>query len=153
MGHYAFMCSSKAKGSRRPRRSNKEIVCFGCKNKGHMIMLCQNVSAGQKNSVEGSQPTLIRHSDQPSTVSAQIKNLDKKEKSPLNLGQGKAYKKAQLKHEKVVATKIKRRLCYTCHLKGHLSKDCPNGNKSEPNFVNTVFTINGKEKWTLVLER
>jgi hypothetical protein len=48
-----------------------------------MIMLCQNVSAGQKNSVEGSQPTLIRHSDQPSTFSAQIKNLDKKEKKPI----------------------------------------------------------------------
>lgn len=33
----------------------------------------------------------------------------------------------------------KRRACYTCRDKGHLSKDCPNGNLSKIKVVNSVL--------------
>jgi hypothetical protein len=40
----------------------------------------------------------------------------------------------------------KRRLCYTCRLKGHLSQDCPNGNKSKSKLVNSTISMCGKIK-------
>ena len=50
MGRYASMCKAKIENkkrpSRSPRRSIKSIVCFGCKNKGHMIMSCPNEQIG-----------------------------------------------------------------------------------------------------------
>jgi hypothetical protein len=42
--------------------------------------------------------------------------------------------------------KTKGRTCYTCRLKGHLSQDCPNGNKSETKLVNSKISMHGKTK-------
>jgi hypothetical protein len=40
-------------------------------------------------------------------------------------------------------SKIRERICYTCRLKGHLSQDCPNGNKHEPKLVNSASNVHG----------
>jgi hypothetical protein len=42
--------------------------------------------------------------------------------------------------------KTNRRICYTCRLKGHLSHDCPNGNKSKSELVNSTISMHGKIK-------
>jgi hypothetical protein len=39
--------------------------------------------------------------------------------------------------------KIRGRICYSYRLKGHLSQDCPNGNKHEPKVVNLAPNIHG----------
>jgi hypothetical protein len=41
-------------------------------------------------------------------------------------------------------SKVKRRICYTCSLKGHLSQDYPKGNKSKPKVVNSTSNVCGK---------
>jgi hypothetical protein len=41
-------------------------------------------------------------------------------------------------------SKVKRRICYTCRLKGHLSQDCSKGNKYEPKVVNLISNVNRK---------
>jgi hypothetical protein len=45
--------------------------------------------------------------------------------------------------EKKRMSKIRGRICYTCRLKGHLSQDCPNGNKCEPKVVNSTPNMHG----------
>jgi hypothetical protein len=51
---------------------------------------------------------------------------------------------ASQRQEKKCMSKIKGRICYTCRLKGHLSQDCPNGNKYEPKVVNSTSNVHGK---------
>jgi hypothetical protein len=41
-------------------------------------------------------------------------------------------------------SKIKGRICYTYRLKGHLSQDCPKGNKYEPKVVDTTSNVHDK---------
>jgi hypothetical protein len=41
-------------------------------------------------------------------------------------------------------SKVKGRICYTYRLKGHLSQDCPKGNKYEPKVVNLASNMHGK---------
>jgi hypothetical protein len=41
-------------------------------------------------------------------------------------------------------SKIKGMICYTCRLKGHLSQNCPKGNKNEPKVVNSTSNVHGK---------
>jgi hypothetical protein len=43
--------------------------------------------------------------------------------------------------EKKHMSKARGRICYTCRLKGHLSQDCPNGNKHKPKVVNSASNI------------
>jgi hypothetical protein len=40
--------------------------------------------------------------------------------------------------EKKRISKIRGRIFYTCWLKGHLSQDCPNGNKYESKVINST---------------
>jgi hypothetical protein len=41
-------------------------------------------------------------------------------------------------------SKIKERICYIYRLKGHLSQDCPKGNKYESKVVNSTSNMHGK---------
>ena len=55
---------------------------------------------------------------------------------------------AQKHKNKVKSTfiKLKHRICYTCRAKGHMSKDCPNGNLPNSKFVQYDFAKLGKDK-------
>jgi hypothetical protein len=46
--------------------------------------------------------------------------------------------KTNQSQEKKRMSKIRGKICYTCRLKGHLSQDCPNGNKYETKVVNST---------------
>jgi hypothetical protein len=48
------------------------------------------------------------------------------------------------KEEKDHMSKVRRRICYTCRLKGHLSQDCPKGKKSEPKVANSSSNVHIK---------
>jgi hypothetical protein len=50
---------------------------------------------------------------------------------------------ASQRQEKKCMSKIRGRICYSCRLKGHLSQDCPNGNKNEPKVVNSAPNMHG----------
>ena len=53
------------------------------------------------------------------------------------------------KHKKQVKStfvKIKNCICYSCRAKGHMSKDCPNGNLLNSKLVQYDFAKLGKDK-------
>jgi hypothetical protein len=55
--------------------------------------------------------------------------------------------RVQMKKEKEYMFKAKRRTFYTCKLKGHLSQDCPNSNKSKSKLVGSKISMHGKTKY------
>jgi hypothetical protein len=50
---------------------------------------------------------------------------------------------ASQRQEKKHMSKIRERICYSCRHKGHLSQDCPKGNKHEPKVVNSAPNMHG----------
>ena len=44
------------------------------------------------------------------------------------------------KNNKSTFVNLKHRICYTCRAKGHMGKDCPNGNELKSNLVHYDFT-------------
>jgi len=51
-----------------------------------------------------------------------------------------------MKQIKSTFVKIKHRICYTCRAKGHMSKDCPNGNVLNSKLVQYDFARLGRDK-------
>ena len=44
------------------------------------------------------------------------------------------------KNNKSTFVNLKHRICYTCRAKGHMGKDCPNGNELNSNLIHYDFT-------------
>jgi hypothetical protein len=64
-------------------------------------------------------------------------------KGPIISRTRQGLQEASQRQEKKCKFKIRERICYSCRLKGHLSQDCPNGNKHEPKVVNSAPTMHG----------
>jgi hypothetical protein len=62
----------------------------------------------------------------------------------LELKKGHFPKKNQVNTplvEKSSEKKVKKRTCYTCHEKGHLSSSCTSGNSSNPIIIEDVYSL------------
>jgi hypothetical protein len=147
MGHYAFMCSgqveSKTRLSRRQRRHMRTITCFGCKKEDHKIQACPNSQAEPHCSGKIGQTGIHNRSDQSSNSFVSQVKMKTSFKGPIISRIRQGLQEASQRQEKKHMSKIRGRIYYSCRLKGHLSQDCPNGNKHEPKVVNSTPNMHG----------
>ena len=122
------------------KESSQKIECFGCKKKGHMVHCCpQQFRSDQTGQTGRSRPVRL--------VQARIAvgpiKLPSRSALPL-----KKHCNDQKHNHQVKSTfvKLKHRICYTCRTKGHMSKDCPNGNLPNSKLVQYDFAELGKDK-------
>jgi len=130
MGHYASMCSIKIEGQQtlsKRQRSLAKRRYFGCCKMGHIIATRKSGKPGSSEMRKPEVPAL---------------------KSQRHFRPNKGFRKAQEKYLERKAVKdnknkpssnIKHKICYTCRGKGHLGKNCPNGNSPKPNLINNVY--------------
>jgi hypothetical protein len=148
MGHYAFMCSaqfkSKTRLSRKQRRLLRTITCFGCKKEDHRILSCPNFQAEPHCSGRTGQTGMAYWSDRSITYLALQGNMETGSKGHIASRTRQVLLGANQRQEKKHMSKVKGRICYTCRLKGHLSQDCPKGNKYEPKVVSSTPNVHGK---------
>ncbi|KAF8738632.1 hypothetical protein HU200_013952 [Digitaria exilis] len=147
LGNYAFSCPTKLKGektlSKKNRSLSKKRVCYGCKEKGHLIAVCPNVTSvdatGDRRLEWLSQP--VRP---PVTQGEPHQGSNKTEASPST--HKPIDKQDQLIQKVKVLRKVKCKICYSYRQRGHMSKDCPNGNSLESNLVQYDFNRLGRDK-------
>jgi hypothetical protein len=71
-------------------------------------------------------------------------NIETNSKGPVASRTRQGLMGARQRKDKKYLSKVRGRLCYTCRLNGHLSQDCPKGNKFEPKVVNSTSNVCGK---------
>jgi hypothetical protein len=147
MGHYAFMCfvqvERKTRLSRRQRRHLRTITCFGCKKEGHKIQACPNSQAEPHCSDKTGQIGIHNRSDRSSSSFVSQVKMKTSSNGPIVSRTRQGLQEASQRQEKKRMSKIRGRICYSCRLKGHLSEDCPNGNKHAPKVVNSAPNMHG----------
>ncbi|KAK1652368.1 hypothetical protein QYE76_070173 [Lolium multiflorum] len=110
-----------------------KIVCFKCKIEGHHVRSCplKKKPLGEKK--QGKRPQDGAHG----LPQGQAQGLPRLEERPLP-------KKDQAKApvvEKSSEKKEKRRTCYICHEKGHISSFCTIGNSSNPILIHGAYSL------------
>ena len=75
----------------------------------------------------------------PVQASAAVGPLKKPTRSTLALKKDTNAQKPKIQ-VKSTFVKLKHRICYTCRAKGHMGKDCPNGNELNSNLVHYDFS-------------
>jgi hypothetical protein len=82
-------------------------------------------------------------SDRSGSGLAPQENIKTSSKGPIASRTRQGLYETSQSQEKKCMSKIRGRICYTCSLKGHLSQDCPNGNKYEPKVVHSAPNMHG----------
>jgi hypothetical protein len=82
--------------------------------------------------------------DQFISGSALQGNMEASSKGPIRSITRQDLLGARQRQEKIHMSKVKGRMCYTCRLKGHLSQDCPKGNKYDHKVANSTSNVHGK---------
>jgi hypothetical protein len=122
LSEYPNKRNDKAKSSRR-QRSLSQRRYFSCKEKDHNIADCPKEEASN----QVCQNWTVRFGNPEYLVSVE----DFRTSGQCNKGFKATLDKHMIKNEstkiqsKNKASRIKDQTCYTCHDKGHLSKDCP----------------------------
>jgi hypothetical protein len=147
MCHYAFMCSTQVENKtrllKRQRRQQRNITCFGYTKEGHRIITCLNYQAKPLGSGRTGQTDMKNWSDQSIGGLAPQEKMETSSIGSIALRTRQGLE-ARQRQEKKRMSKVKGRICYTCRLKGHLSQDCPKGNKYEPKVVNSTSNEHDK---------
>jgi Zinc knuckle len=120
--------NNKKKGQEQVKDPAK-IVCFKCKIEGHHVRSCPLKKKPLSGKQKGKSPQIQAHA-QPQV-----------EERPL-------FKKNHAKApivEKSSEKKGKRRTCYICREKGHLSSSCTNGTSSNPIIIDDVYSLRKDE--------
>ena len=144
MGHFASHCPTKLKAqeiiSKKHGSSIKRRLCYQCKEKGHSAVDCPQV----RRSDQG-------RSDRPHRavrlgLAKNVRTHCSKEKKEPSSSKILRSKQIQDNKRESRPNKDKSRVCYTCRQKGHMGKDCPNGNTHQSNLVHYDFHKLGKDK-------
>jgi hypothetical protein len=114
----------KKKGQEQVKNLAK-IVCFKCKIERHHVRSCPLKKKELSEKQQGKQPQVQGHA-QPCV---EERSLPKRNQAndPLL--------------EKSSEKKVKKRTCYICHDKGHLSSSCTSGNSSNPIIIEDVCSL------------
>jgi hypothetical protein len=118
--------------SKKPRSSNKWRMCYKYREKGHFADSCPNATMGSGTDRDRSDQCMPPI--KPVPASAAPLHANKARKAP------SSRTRLRSKHGKEivrndVTNKNKSRICYECRQKGHMGKDCPNGNIPKSNLV------------------
>jgi hypothetical protein len=122
--------------SKKPRSSNKWRVCYKCREKGHFADSCPNAPMGSGTDRDRSDRCMPPVRPVPARAGPPQANKARKTPSPRARLRSKNGKEI-VRND--VTNKSKSCICYECRQKGHMGKDCPNGNIPKSNLVHYDF--------------
>jgi len=102
-----------------------KIVCFKCKIEGHHVRSCPLKKKALVEKQQGKRPQVQGHAQPP----VEEKPLPKKNQANAPIA------------EKSSEKKVKKRTCYICREKGHLSSSCTMGNSSNPIIIDDAYSL------------
>ncbi|KAK1630447.1 hypothetical protein QYE76_004762 [Lolium multiflorum] len=110
-----------------------KIVCFKCKIEGHHVRLCplKKKPLGEKK--QGKRPQDGAH-DLPQGQAHGLPRLEERSLPKKDQAKAPVVEKSSEKKEK-------RRTCYTCREKGHISSFCTSGNSSNPILIDGAYSL------------
>ena len=106
-----------------------KIVCFKCNVEGHHVRSCPLKKKPLSEKKKGKRPRVQAHA-QPQV---EERPLPKKNQAKAPI--------VEKSSEKIG----KKRTCYTCREKGHLSSSCTNGTSSNPIIIDDVYSLRKDE--------
>jgi hypothetical protein len=122
--------------SKKPRSSNKWRVCYKCREKGHFADSCPNATMDSGTDRVRSDRCMPPVRPVPARAAPPQANKARKTPSPRTRLRSK-HGKEIVRND--VTNKNKSRICYECRQKGHMGKNCPNGNIPKSNLVHYDF--------------
>jgi hypothetical protein len=127
-----FISNNKTKSKLYKKKKGQEqvknlakIVCFKCKIEGHHVRSCPLKKKPLSEKQQGKRPQFQGHA-QPRV---EERSLPKKNQANAPLV------------EKSSEKKVKKRTCYICHEKGHLSSSCTSANSSHHIIIEDVYSL------------
>jgi hypothetical protein len=122
--------------SKKPSRSNKWRVCYKCRENGHFADTCPNAimdSGTDHDRSDRCMPPVRLVPARAAPLQASKARKIPSTRTSLRSKHGKQIVRNG------VTNKNKNHICYECRQKGHMGKDCPNGNIPKSNLVHYDF--------------
>jgi hypothetical protein len=116
---------NKKKKSQGQVKDLAKIVCFKCKIEGHHVRSCPLKKKALVEKQQGKRPQVQGHA-QPRVEERSLPNKNQAN-APIA--------------EKSSEKKVKKRTCYICHEKGHLSSSCTMGNSCNPIIIDDAYSL------------